>query len=236
MHSKLISALIPAYNAERYLSEAIESVLAQTCRPVEIIVVDDGSRDSTGAIARSYPDVRYVYQSNQTPAAARNTGLANSTGELIAFLDADDYWPPHYLMEQVERLAGQPELGCVVGRWQNFLEKGIEMPHWVAESMLGEDAVSLGLQASLIHRWVFDRVGGFNIHFPVASDMEWFFRVREAGIPIGFTSSIVMYRRIHDANISRHQCAVIQATIRCLKEHMDRKRGKSPMALPGVRV
>jgi len=236
MQPKLISAIIPAYNAEKYLSQAIDSVLAQTYRPIEIVVTDDGSTDSTAAIARSYPEVRYVHQPNQGPPVARNAGLANSAGEMIAFLDADDYWPPHYLMAQSEYLAQQGELGCVVGRFQNFLEDGIEKPDWVADSMLQEDAVSLGLQASLIHRWVFDQVGAFNVRYRIADDVEWFFRVREAGIPIGFTSSITVCRRIHNANISQDQRAVVRATIRILKEHMDRKRGKSLETLPGARI
>jgi glycosyltransferase involved in cell wall biosynthesis len=81
MQPKLISAIIPAYNAERYISQAIESVLAQTYRPIEIVVADDGSTDGTAAIARSYSAVRYVYQPNQGPPVARNTGLAHSSGE-----------------------------------------------------------------------------------------------------------------------------------------------------------
>ena len=236
MQPKLISAIIPAYNAEKYLSQAIDSVLAQTYRPIEIVVTDDGSTDFTAAIARSYPEVRNVHQSNQGPPVARNTGLRNSTGEMIAFLDADDYWPPHYLMVQSQYLAKHGELGCVVGRFQNFIEIGTEKPDWVAEYMLEEDAVSLGLQASLIHRWVFDKVGAFNERYRIADDVEWFFRVREAGISIGFTSSIMVCRRIHDAYISQDQRAVAPATIRILKEHMDRKRGRRLEALPGVPI
>ena len=95
MQPKLISAIIPAYNAERYISQAIESVLAQPYRPIEIVVADDGSTDGTAAIAKSYSAVRYVYQPNQGPPVARNAGLAHSSGELIAFLDADDFWPQH---------------------------------------------------------------------------------------------------------------------------------------------
>jgi len=230
---KLISAIIPAYNAGKYLSQAIESVLAQTYRPVEIVVVDDGSTDGTAGIVRSYPEVRYFFQPNQGQPAAQNTGLANSTGELIAFLDADDYWPPHMLVEQSQYLAAQPELGCVIGRWQNFLQEGIEKPGWVADFMLQEDAVSMGLQTSLIRRWVFDQVGGFNVHYRLASDTEWIFRVRDAGIPIHFTSSIMMYRRIHNANISQDQHAVVAATIRILKEHIDRRRMRDSGSLRG---
>ena len=235
MQPKLISAIIPAYNAERYISQAIESVLAQTYRPIEIVVADDGSTDGTAAIARSYSAVRYVYQPNQGPPVARNTGLAHSSGEWIAFLDADDYWPQLKLAKQSEYLAAHPEFGCVVGRWQNFLQKGTDKPDWIPESMLREDAVILGLQASLIHRWGFDRTGGFDRRYRISDDLEWFVRVREAGIPIGFMGSIMVYRRIHGANISQDQNAVAGATIRILKEHMDRERTGAAGSLQGMR-
>jgi len=91
MKAKLISVIVPAYNRERYLGAALDSILAQNYRPIEIVVVDDGSADGTASVARSYPAVRYIYQKNQGPVVARNTGLANCTGELISFLDADDY-------------------------------------------------------------------------------------------------------------------------------------------------
>lgn len=234
MQPKLVSAIIPAYNAGKYLSQAIDSVLAQTYRPVEIVVADDGSTDATAAIARSYPEVSYVYQPNQGPPVARNAGLAHSIGEMIAFLDADDYWPPHKLAEQNEYLATHPELGCVVGRCQNFLEEGTQKPGWIPESMFERDAVILGLQASLIHRHVFDRVGGFDVRYRIGDDLEWFFRVREAGIPIGFMSSIMVYRRIHGANISQNQNAVASATIRILKEHLDRERLRDSKSSPGA--
>jgi glycosyltransferase involved in cell wall biosynthesis len=236
MQPRLISVIIPAYNAEKYISQAIESVLAQTYRPLEIVVVDDGSTDGTAAIACSCPAVRCIHQPNQGIATARNTGLATSTGELVAFLDADDCWDPHKLLEQSNYLAAHSELGCVSGRWRNFLEKGVEKPRWVADSMLEEDAVCSGLQASLIHRWVFDQVGDFNARYRIAQDVEWFFRVRDAGIPIAFTPSVMVYRRIHNANVSQDQRAVVRATLRILKEHIDRKRSKSLETLPGARI
>ena len=102
--------------------------------------------------------------------------------------------------------------------------------------MLREDAVILGLQASLIHRWVFDRTGGFDRRYRISDDLEWFVRVREAGIPIGFMCSIMVYRRIHSDNISQDQNAVARATVRILKEHMDRARTRAAGSLQGMRL
>lgn len=224
-----ISTVIPAYNAEKYLAQAIESVLAQSLPADEIIVANDGSTDGTADVARSFAAVRYVCQKNQGPPAARNLGLAHSTGQLIAFLDADDLWPTHKLAEQSAYLQAHPEMGCVVGRWQNFLQQGIDRPSWMPERFLGSDAVILGLQASLIHRRVFDAVGPFNTDFRISDDLEWFVRVREAGIPIGFQDAIMVHRRIHDSNISENQAAVARATLRIVKAHLDRQRLRRPL-------
>jgi glycosyltransferase involved in cell wall biosynthesis len=96
-----ITAIIPVHNGERHLAEAIQSVLAQTLPPGEIIVVDDGSTDASAAIAQSFgAPVRVLAQPNLGPAAARNLGLAHATGDLLAFLDADDLWTPNKLARQ----------------------------------------------------------------------------------------------------------------------------------------
>ena len=89
----LISCIVPVFNGERYLAEALDSILAQTWRPLEVIVVDDGSTDGTAHIAAGYgAEVSYIHQANAGPAAARNRGLDAARGEFIAFLDADDLW------------------------------------------------------------------------------------------------------------------------------------------------
>ena len=89
---QLISVIVPVYNGEKFLGDALASIFAQDYRPIEVIVIDDGSTDRTRAIAQSYPEVQYSYQDKQGSAVARNTGIENSRGELIAFLDADDLW------------------------------------------------------------------------------------------------------------------------------------------------
>lgn len=108
-----ITAAIPAYNAERYLGQAIESVLAQTHPCAEIIVVDDGSSDGTAEVAAAFPGVRYIYQANQGDAGARNRAITEATGDLIAFLDADDVWKPEKLRLQAEMFRSKPSLGMV---------------------------------------------------------------------------------------------------------------------------
>jgi glycosyltransferase involved in cell wall biosynthesis len=117
----LISCIVPVYNSERYLGETLDSILAQTYRPLEIIVVDDGSTDGTAAVAAGYGHrVRYVRQANAGEAAARNRGLNVAEGEFVAFDDADDLWHPEKLERQVARLEHRPEIDLSFTSFENF--------------------------------------------------------------------------------------------------------------------
>lgn len=106
-----VSAVIPAYNAERFISGAIQSVLAQTCKIAEIIVVDDGSKDRTAEVAAAFPEVRVLRQPNAGPGAARNAGIHAASGEWIAFLDSDDLWVPRKTEIQLGFVT--PEAGVI---------------------------------------------------------------------------------------------------------------------------
>ncbi|MBI4402274.1 MAG: glycosyltransferase family 2 protein, partial [Nitrospirae bacterium] len=110
-----VSVVIPLYNARDVIRHTIASVLAQTWKDYEIIVVDDGSTDGSGAVVRGIGDhIRYVRQENAGVARARNRGIAESTGAAIALLDHDDLWHPTKLEKQVQVLERQPEVGMVI--------------------------------------------------------------------------------------------------------------------------
>lgn len=114
----LVSVVIPAYNAARYLGDALDSVFAQTVADLEVIVVDDGSTDHTSGVAKAYPGVRLLRQSNQGASAARNRALELSRGRYIALLDADDLCHPERLERQIHALAEDPmAIGCLTGHW-----------------------------------------------------------------------------------------------------------------------
>lgn len=107
----LVSVVITAYNEEEYIAEALESVLEQTYRNVEIVVVDDGSTDATGEVVKAYGDaVQYVWKENGGSASARNRGIRESQGAYVAFLDADDLWRPTKLEIQMQQHAADPTL------------------------------------------------------------------------------------------------------------------------------
>jgi glycosyltransferase involved in cell wall biosynthesis len=220
--NNLVSVIIPVYNCERYLAEAIESVLAQTYRPIEVIVVDDGSTDSSGDIARSYKELHYIYQPNQGVAVARNAGLAATDGEFIAFLDADDLWLPNKLRVQVDYLLEHPHIGYTIGRLQNFLDPGINLLPRVRKSLLERDQI--GLMTLVVRKTVFTQIGGFDPSYRVGSDFEWFIRAKDADIPMAILPEILLYRRIHDSNLSSQTQACYGGLLRMFKASINRQR------------
>ena len=233
MKTKLISVVVPAYNAEKYLAETLDSIRGQDYQPHEVLVVDDGSTDNTAAIAKSYPEVRYIWQCNQGLATARNTGLANAVGELISFLDADDIWLSGRSRIEVEYLDAHPEAGCVMARMRNFLQPGVAQPLWATNEMLHEDFEAYQIGALLAQRWVFEQVGNFNAEYVSASETDWFMRLKEAGITMGILSEVLVRRRIHANNMSANHTLRAQSRLRILKASIDRKRmkgGRGPFA------
>ena len=221
----LVSVIIAVYNCERYLAQAIKSVLAQTYRPIELIIVDDGSTDGTADIAHSYKEVHYIYQYNQGVAAARNTGISASQGQLISILDADDLFPPNKLKVQVTYLLKHPRVGYTVGRVQNFLDLESSLPTHTPTNLLESD--QLGLASLVTRRVIFEQIGGFDASYRVASDFEWITRAKDAGIPIAILPEIVLHRRIHSSNMSYQTQARRASLLRMFKASIDRQRRQS---------
>ena len=222
---QLISVIVPVHNGEKFLGDALASIFTQDYRPIEVLVVDDGSTDGSATIARSFPDIRYFHEEKQGSAVARNTGIDNSRGELIAFLDADDLWLPNQLSIQIAYLSTHPETGCVYGKMKNFLDPGVACPPWIDPDTLLKPTDICSFCNTLARRSLFEAVGNFNPTYKQGQDLEWFFRVKESGIPIGNIPDTVLLRRIHENNISHNQNGSVQARLRMLKESIERKRG-----------
>ena len=199
MHPQLVSVIIPAYNAERFLAATLESVFAQDHRPLEVIVVDDGSSDGTAEVAARFPEVVCVRIAHSGVMAARNAGLARARGTFIALQDADDLWAPDKLSAQLAHLRDHPEHGYVVAHVQSFLDPGVERPAWLPEHQLAEARVG-GIGTLLVRAEVFARVGPFEGDDP--TDIDWSLRAQDKGVAVGVVPRVLLYRRVHDANTS----------------------------------
>lgn len=205
-----VSFVIPSYNAAATIRATIESVLCQTYRDFEVLVVDDGSTDKTAPVVRSFGhDVRYLYQPNQGLAAARNTGIRATTGEVLVLLDADDMWMPDLLERQVTILKAQPEIDGVYAWVQLVDEDGVPLPDQmrtrlngdiIRRLLLGGNSVLFSMLA--VRRSVFDRVGLFDPVFRQAQDWDMTLRMAVAGVRLACIPQPLVLRRLHVHNLS----------------------------------
>lgn len=212
--SKNVSVVIPTYNYGRFIVEAIESALRQTLPPYEIIVVDDGSTDDTAeVVARFGERVRYIRQENAGVSAARNRGVAESRGDYIAFLDADDIWEPTKLEKQIAKFAEDPEIGLVHCGMREFdaetgktvalhLEGG---EGWVADEIaLWERPIVIGPGGTIVvSRSAIETVGGFDTRLKNGEDWEFCFRVASK-YKVGFVREPLVDYRNHGVNATKN--------------------------------
>ncbi|WP_245927208.1 glycosyltransferase [Aphanothece hegewaldii] len=206
MSSPEISVIIPSYNGERYIVQAIDSVRIQQNCSYEIIIIDDGSTDQTRDVLQSYNNqIHYVYQDNQGVSAARNKGIELSRGEFIAFLDADDYFLPDKLAAQLAVFKAQPELGIVHSGWCRVNSQGnpiVDVCPW-------QNVPNLDLESWLIWKPVLPsammfrrewlvKVGGFDSRFPPAEDTELILRLALKGCQANWLRKITVCYRQHE--------------------------------------
>jgi glycosyltransferase involved in cell wall biosynthesis len=220
----LVSAIIPVYNGGRFLRAALESVFAQTYRPFEVIVVDDGSVDDSGVIAQSFPDVRYIYQTNQGVAAARNNAIEAARGEFLAFLDQDDLWTPEKLNLQMDHLLNNPDVGYTLTHQQYFLDPGATLPGWFRKELLSTVHTGWSLGTFVVRRTAFEKIGNFATGYVAASDSDWFFRAKAAGLPMAVIPELLLRKRIHDTNESGRAKEVLSELLKVVKTSLDRQR------------
>lgn len=218
-----VSVVVPVRDGARFLREAILSALAQSHRPLEIVVVDDASRDGSADIAQGL-GARVVRSSRRGVSAARNAGIAAARGELIALLDSDDRWPRERLALQVDALRRHPELGFVIGRARMFLEPGTPPPGWFTDE-LADGASTLARGTILARRDVLERIGGFDESADVCEDLDWLVRARDAQIPYQVLDSVVLEYRVHGANTGLPRRRDLeQGVFRTLRSSVERKR------------
>jgi len=221
-----VSVMIPAYNAGPYLAEAIQSVLAQTLRPLEVIVVDDGSTDDTAAIAEGFGLPVICYRRPHSGiAVTRNYVVSVACGDWLAFLDADDLWLPDKLERQLAAAEKNPELEMIFGGVRQFVspELGVTDQLRVAPpALMTSNAPHAGTM--LARREVFARVGPFDTTLQVAEFIDWYARAGSLGLRMATVPEIVMHRRRHLANTTlRQKSSMIEMTV-VMKRVLDRRR------------
>jgi glycosyltransferase involved in cell wall biosynthesis len=196
-----ISCIIPAWNAARFLAEAVESVQAQTRKVDEIIVVDDGSTDDTAEVAASLPGVRLIRQKNAGSGAARNAGIIVAKGEYLAFNDADDLWLPDKIALQMAAFEADPTLDLCFAMIEHRDVRPaapdlreLTLPKGIVSGRL--------LMNTLVKASVFDRIGLFATNKKTTLEQLWLLRAREAGLKELLLPELTAIRRIHGGNMT----------------------------------
>ena len=221
---KEVSVLIPAFNAEKYIQAAIQSILNQTILPGEIIIINDGSTDGTSAFLKSLniDGLKIIEQKNQGVAAALNAGITVSNGELLAFLDADDVWLANKLENQLKAINQTDMVFTLI---ENFIDETTDNNLAQRLDVNLNPFVGIHKSTLLIKKESFLKVGLFDIDRKVEF-LEWYARAKDMGIDEFIIREVFVKRRIHGANQSILNKELRNEFPRILKLILDRRRNE----------
>ncbi|MEX1114064.1 MAG: glycosyltransferase family A protein [Akkermansiaceae bacterium] len=220
-----VSVVIPVFNGEKFLAEAIESVLAQKQPDIEILIVDDGSTDGTAAVAEKFGDaVRLIRQPNRGVSAARNHGIRLAQAEVLAFLDADDLFTPDKFALQLPRLRNNPGIDVVIGQLKPFATGEKKKTISASVGQAADELQSLSFGCSLFRGRVFDRIGPLSETMRFCEDWDWFMRAREARVGMLIHRQIVLRNRLHEENATRQREAGEKFLLEMFRRSLARRR------------
>ena len=229
--SLFVSVVIPAFNSERFICNAIQSVFDQEYSPIEVIVVDDGSTDGTkNEVLKFGERIKYKYQKNGGPAAARNAGIASSRGDIIGFLDSDDIWTPGRLPLMLNKFKDDPSLDVVLGRVQvaplpdaTHVHPNLLKPH-----------IAPLFGSGLFKCNVFAKVGLLDQSLRYSEDQDWFLRMKELGIHMVILSDVTLVRQKHSDSMTEGASWSDVDIIKVIKKSLDRRRFQNRGKVPGL--
>jgi glycosyltransferase involved in cell wall biosynthesis len=201
-----ITVVIPVRDCERYIGEALDSILAQTIPVAQIIVVDDGSTDETREVVRRHgAAAELIVQEPLGIGAATNRGIAAARGELLSFLDADDLWSPQKVEIQLAARKRDPGIDLCFGHVEQFISPELTERDRSELRAPGKPTPGRVKGTMLVSRRSFDRVGEFNTELRLGEFIDWCLRAREAELREEVLPEVLMRRRIHGANTGRER-------------------------------
>ena len=220
-----ISVIIPAFNRAHTLPKALDSVLSQTLKPREIIVVDDGSTDETNAVLANYPGLCIISQDNRGVSAARNVGIEKAGGDWIAFLDSDDEWLSDKLEKQWDAICNDDKLICHTdeiwirnGKRVNPMKKHQKFGGWIYERCLPLCVISPS--SVMIHRSVFEDVGVFDESLEVCEDYDLWLRICAKYSILFIDEPLIVKYGGHKDQLSRKHWGMDRFRVKALEKMM----------------
>lgn len=224
----LVSVMIGVYNGAKYLGAAIESILKQTYRPFELIVVDDGSDDGSAEVAQGFGDVvSYAYQENAGNGSARNHATRLARGDIFAFMDADDLSSPDRLSLQWEALAADPGLDAVYGHAREFVSPELsETEKATVRPPTADIAPWVSVNLMMTRREAFEKVGPFSESLKVGVTVDWCARAVDAGLKTVILPQVILDRRLHLTNNGIRERESKAQYVQVVKAALDRRRAR----------
>ncbi|MGE0734637.1 MAG: glycosyltransferase family 2 protein [Alphaproteobacteria bacterium] len=228
-----LSVVIPVYNVARYLPHALASVDEQAPYIREIVVVDDGSTDDSAAVAEAFgPKVHVIRAEHRGIGAARNRGLAATSGEFLAILDADDVWPANSIAARFAAFAADPALDLVSGHMVEFHSDDLGAEDRARLRARTQPRAGYAPGTVVFRRSLLERVGGYREDIAISEFIEWMGRVNETGARTAILPTTVLLRRIHAANTSHLNAAKAKDYVRVLRESIERRRKRTDGSAP----
>lgn len=221
---KLVSVIIPVYNYEMYLAEAIQSALDQSFADKEVIVVNDGSSDGSEDVALGFGDaITYIRQDRGGNGAARNLGVANSRGDYLTFLDADDRWHPTKIEREVALLEADPQLDGVRSLVREFVSPELDDEER-QRVRATHDVIPALLHYGTMRRTAFDRIGGFTTDLQLAVGVDFSARWADAGLRAQLIQEVLVERRLHSSNNWARESTRHSDLAMAVKASLERRR------------
>ncbi len=198
----LVSVVMATLNAEKFISDALTSIFAQTYPRIEIILIDGQSTDNTKNIVAQYPHIKFISQAGKGLFDAWNQGINMSKGEFVAILDSDDYWEPTTISNHlIALMQDDTKLGSI-GHVQFFIEANQTPPPEFKLSLLAQSHLAYMPGCFVGRRAIFDKIGYYETDWKVASDIIWFAKVKELKEEIVLLDQVVLHKRVHNQNVS----------------------------------
>ncbi|MEO1591137.1 MAG: glycosyltransferase [Cyanobacteria bacterium J06632_22] len=223
----LVSVILVVRNGERYVAEAIDSVLASDYPRLELVIIDGQSSDRTSDIVQSYvqrySNVRSIQQHNLGISNAYNLGLQSVKGEFVAFISHDDCWMPQKLSQQMDYLLHHPEVQFTVTQFRYCLAPGCQIPSGFRPELLTQTPVGYIMETLVARKSVFDIVGTFNPDYLLAEDVDWYARAKDLKVPSAVIPTVLLSKRVHDNNASANAQVSTQALLKVLRQSIQRQ-------------